>query len=84
LAIAISIGVGIVALPWLASLTEVDALATPTAMLLLPGMIPGMIVGATSGGGIHDISFPTVLISSGMFYAVIAYAFLRWRSKRMG
>jgi hypothetical protein len=60
----------------------VQVLADSTAMLLLPGMIPGIIFGARYGGGIHDVSFPAVLIGSATFYSGVTYLCLRWRSMR--
>ena len=49
LGVAVAVGALAVCVPWLAAKTDVQILADSTAMLMLPGIIPGMIFGARYG-----------------------------------
>lgn len=81
-ALSLAVGIGIVAVPWFAAQTEIRFLQDGTAMLLLPGFTLGMALGARNGGGIHDISWPGVLIGSCVLYSGVTYLILRRRAKR--
>jgi hypothetical protein len=76
---ALLIGCAVTSLPWLASMTDNEALLTTVSLLYLPGMFVGMLVGH---GGVHDASWPAVLVASALFWAWIAYLSLRWQRHR--
>ena len=50
LALSLMVGRCSILIPWLAAKTEAPILADATAMLLLPGMLPGLVVGFRPGG----------------------------------
>jgi hypothetical protein len=68
-------------------------MANWTALLMLPGIIPGMIFGARYGGGIHDISFPADRVekaicrgmlgtSTGLSQAILAHPIALYEDHR--
>jgi hypothetical protein len=80
--LAFAVGGFALILPWLGAKTGVGLLADGTAILLLPGMIPGMAIGQLHGGGVHDVSWTGVEIASAAFYSGIAYFWMSRRDKR--
>src|SRR5579863_2873889 len=75
---ALLIGCAVTSLPWLAGMTSNEALQSGVSLLLLPGMFVGLLVGH---GGVHDASWPAVLVGSAIFWAWIAYLCLRWTAR---
>jgi len=68
-------------LPWLASLTENEPLASGTAVLYFPGFI----IAAISGGRLGmcpDINPNVMSVGTAISWAGIAYLLLRCRSRR--
>ena len=82
LVLSLAVGGFAILLPWLGAQSGVGLLEDGTAVLLLPGMIPGMAIGQIHGGSVHDVSWTGVEIASAAFYSWIAYLWLRRRDKR--
>jgi len=76
---SVAIGCAVASLPWLASLTNMDSLLDYLSLILLPGMIVGMAMG---GGGVHNPNWTATLVATAIFWAWIAYMFIRWLGRR--